>query len=327
MNQQENPLISVIIPIYNKEKYLECCLESVISQTYKKLEIVLVDDGSTDDSQKICEQYAKEDLRIKVFHKSNGGVSEARNFGIEHSKGQYITFVDSDDKVTEDYVEFLWKLIENGKYNMSVCSLYIYFGSNNHIVAQGNGQREILSSKQCIERMCYDNEVVACVCAKMMHRDLFHNIKFPIGKLFEDIGTSYRLFEENMEIACGFSPKYYYCIRPNSIVTSSFNMKKLDMLEMTDQMAAYVNEKYPDLKVATIRRQVYARFSTLNQMAQIADMDDIKHEMILFIRSHAKEIMQNKKAPKRDKAAIVCLGIGYWFYRWVWSVYIKMQRG
>lgn len=327
MCEQKIPLISVVVPVYNVEKYLNRCLDSIVSQTYHNLEIILVDDGSTDSSLEICEEYAKKDTRIRVFHKENGGVSDARNYGIDYSRGEYVTFVDSDDKVTDDYVEFLWKLTENGKYKMSVCSLYNLYTDSNRVVTKGNRTRELLSAKQCIEKMCYDDEVDTCVYAKMMYRDLFQTIRFPKGKWFEDIGTIYRLFEENTEIACGFSPKYYYCIRPDSIVTGSFSEKKLDMLEMTDQMANFVNEKYPDLKLATLRRQVYARFSTLNQMANVDNMDEVKNELISFIHSHAKEVINNRKAPRRDKLAIISLRMGYRFYKRLWSIYLKLKSG
>lgn len=323
----KKPLISIIVPFYNVERYLKQCLESILNQTYHNLEIVLVNDGSTDRSQNICDQYMKRDNRVKVFYKTNGGLSDARNFGIEHSKGEYFLFVDSDDRVDPDYVEFLWLLLENGKYKMSMCSLYVKYTDNNRIISRGNGKKEILSGKRCIEKMCYHDEVDACAVAKLMHRDLFRDIRFPEGKLFEDIGAVYLLFDKSKKVACGFEPKYYYCVRPDSIVTSTFNMGKLDMLVMTDQMAAFVDAKYPDLKAATMRRQVYARFSTLNQMAQVTNMDEIKKELISFIKAHAKEVLYNKKTPKRDKVAIISLCLNYRFYRWLWCIYLKLQRG
>ena len=255
------PLISVIVPVYGVEKYVAKCLDTIINQTYRNLEIILVDDGTKDRSGIICEEYAKRDGRIKVFHKENGGLSDARNYGIEHSTGEYLTFIDSDDYLDLDYVEFLYNLIKKG-YRMSLCSLHVVYTSNGHIENKGNGKEVILSGKQCIEMMCYHEEVDTAAYAKLMHRDLFDKVRYPKGKIFEDIGTSYLLFDQCDEIICSFVPKYYYVIRNNSIVTSEFNLSKLDLIEMTNQMADYVNVKYPDLENATLRRRGYA---TLHQ--------------------------------------------------------------
>ena len=125
--EKNDILVSVILPVYNVEKYLIKCLDSVIRQTYQKLEIILVDDGSTDSSGKICDEYANKDGRIKVFHKKNGGLSDARNYGIERSTGEYLAFIDSDDYVDDDYIEFLMNLTESGKYKISLCSLHVVF--------------------------------------------------------------------------------------------------------------------------------------------------------------------------------------------------------
>ena len=322
------PLISVIVPVYGVEKYIEKCLKSIINQTYENLEIILVDDGSKDKSGIICENYANKDKRIKVFHKKNGGLSDARNYGIEHSKGEYLTFIDSDDYIEDDYVEYLYSLIKEG-YKMSICSLYVEYTSNGKIVNKGNGKEIVISGKKCIEKMCYHDEVDTCAYAKLMHRSLFQKVRYPKGKIFEDIGTTYLLFDQCEEVICGFIPKYYYVIRENSIVTSEFNIKKLELIEMTDKMAHYVDTKYPELKGATLRRKGYAYFSTLNQMLDVTDKRYLekRKQIVKYLRKNSIKIIKNRKTPNRDRIAYLCLLLGFNIYKIFWKIYIKHQRG
>lgn len=326
--KDQMPLISVIVPAYGVEKYIEKCLDSIINQTYRNIEIILIDDGSKDSSGEICDNYAKLDSRIKVYHKENGGLSDARNYGIERATGEYLTFIDSDDYVDLDYIEFMYNLVKKG-YKLALCSLHVVYTSNGKIWNKGNGKEIVITVKKCIEMMCYHDEVETAAYAKLIHISLFENVRFPKGRLFEDIGTAYLLFDLCDSIICSFVPKYYYIIRDNSIVTSAFNSKKLDFIYMTDQMADYVEEKYPDLKRATLRRRGYARFSTLNQMLDVVDTqyDDTRKEIIRYLRKNSLKVCCDKKTPKRDKLAYCCLMLGYPIYKLSWSVFIHHQRG
>lgn len=320
------PLISVILPVYNVQKYLCRCLNSVIQQSYKFLEIILVDDGSTDCSGKICDIYEKRDCRIKVFHKENGGLSDARNYGISKANGEFLTFVDSDDYIDEDYVEYLYGLIKGTACKMSICSLYVCYTAGGRIRGMGNGKRGVLTGKKCIEMMCYHREVDTAACAKLYHRTLFDEVRFPKGKLFEDIGTLYLLFDQCNYIAYGFEPKYYYMVRNDSIVTSAFHMQKLDLIEMTDAMGDYVDRKYPDLQPATLRRRAYARFSTLNQMIDVENIHDIRDGIITYLNEVCAAVIKNPQTPARDKLAFYLLKTGYPLYSCFWKIYVKMQR-
>jgi len=323
------PLISVIVPVYGVENYISKCLDSILNQTYKNLEILLIDDGSKDRSGEICEEYRQKDNRIAVYHKQNGGLSDARNYGIDRAKGEYLTFIDSDDYIDEDYIEFLYDLIKEGNTRMSLCSLHVVYTSNGRVWDKGNGEKIKITGKQGIEMMCYDEEVDTAAYAKLYHKSLFENARFPKGKIFEDIGTSYLLFDQCAQLMCEFKSKYYYIIRPGSIVTSEFNEKKLDLIEMTDQMADYVDDKYPDLQKATLRRRGYARFSTLNQMLNVNDEKyiKIKKDMIKYLKRIAPNILRDQRAPKRDKVAYLSLLMGYPVYKFLWGLYIKRQRG
>ena len=325
---KDSPLISVIVPIYNVEEYLPRCLESISNQSYKHIEIILVDDGATDSSTKIIQKYVQKDERMRAIHKTNGGLSSARNRAIQEAKGEYLTFIDADDYVANDYVEYLFNLLKNNNFKsqLAVCSLMNVYPESQKEKNMGNGVQETISGKKCIEMMCYHKLVDTCAYAKLGRRELYNDTFFPEGKLFEDIGSTYKLFEKCKTVECGFEPKYFYVIRKNSIVTSSFNLHKLDLLKMTDKMAESVNEIYPELKQATERRQVYARFSTLNQTLGEKNIKDIQNNLILFLKKHRESVLRDPQTPKRDHLAYCLLSFGLPLYKLSWQVYLKMTK-
>ncbi len=319
----QNDLISVIIPVYNVEKYLVRCVDSIRAQTYSHLEILLIDDGSTDSSGVLCDETAKEDKRIRVIHQKNGGLSSARNTGMAHAKGKYISFVDSDDWAKPDMIEYLYSLIQKFHCRMSVCKNVVV--KNGHEYSSDAGCEFKLSAHDCIESLLYNKEIAGpSAWAKLYESSLFDTIKWPEGKLFEDIGTMHQLFEKSGMAACGGLSKYYYFIRDDSITTSSFSRRKLDMLEMTDKMTRDVLAWYPDLKRGVLRCRVYARFSTLNRMITGAgDKEYVKerNEIIGFIKQHAFEVLLDSKTPKRDRIAILSLLLSVRLYSFLWKVY------
>lgn len=325
------PVVSIIIPIYNVEKYLSKCLDSVVNQTYTNLEIILVNDGSTDNSLEIAKKYEKKDNRIKILSETNHGLSAARNFGLRHVTGDYITFIDSDDYVSNDYVSYLYYLLKKNNFSspMSICSLMDVYENSGSEINTGNNKECTLTGKECIKKMCYHDLVDTCAYAKLGLKELYNNFVFPEGKLFEDIGSTYQLFEKANKVECGFKPKYFYNIRSNSITTQKFTSKKLDLLKMTDKMADDVVQKYPDLRNAVLRRRIYARFSTLNQTFTSKDTVEIKNirkELIDFIQKNHKEILFDKNVPKRDKIAYLSLRMGFNFYKKSWKLYDKIVK-
>ena len=318
------PYISVIVPVYNVEHYIERCLHSILTQTYRNLEIVLVDDGSTDNSGVVCEKYARQDSRIRVCHKPNGGLSDARNYGISRAVGSYLTFVDSDDYIDPDYMEYLFDLLSANRAEMSICQHYIQYPSKEFWkVLSGE---DVLSPKTCIERMLYHDVIDTSAWAKLYRRDLFDGILYPKGKLFEDIATTYALMMKCEKIAVGYEAKYHYVINADSIVNRPFHEGKLELLEMTDKMAADVLKVYPDLEKAALRRRVYARFSTLNQMLRSEAYPEKRREIIRFILQYRRQILMDGKAPIRDKAALLLLSINYRLYRFIWLTHMDRNR-
>lgn len=320
----EEELISVILPIYNVEKYLEKCLKSVINQTYKNLEIILVDDGSKDNSPQICDEYAVKDKRIVVIHKSNGGLSDARNAGIEIAKGKYMTLIDSDDYVEKDYVQFLYQLIKENNAEMSICSHTVLY-TNGTRIEKETGEHLVLDPKTTLEKILYDEGIDLSAWAKMYKKELFDNVKYPKGRIFEDAATTYLLIDECKKIVLGSESKYYYIIRDNSITTKGFSPKKMQLIDSTQEMCDYVKNKYPDLEKAADRRLMYAYLATLSQLANCKDKyPEEQKKLMEYIKQNRKKALKDKRIKKRDRIALYSTIFGFSFYKFVWKLYKKL---
>ena len=234
-------LISVIVPIYNVEKYLNKCIESIINQSYSNLEIILVDDGSKDSSGIMCDSYILKDKRIKVIHKENGGLSDARNVGLDKAKGEYIVFIDSDDWIDEKMIEILYNIVKKNNSDISICDYFLAY--NEEIQTQKEDIEVInLSNIEALKKI-YDKDLGVCMIVawnKLYKRNLFKDdIRYPYGKIHEDEFTTYKLLYKAEKISYTNQKMYYYRQRENSI-TSSFNKKRLDCLEAFDERVKYM---------------------------------------------------------------------------------------
>lgn len=212
----QKPTISVIVPFYNVEKYLNKCLESLITQTYKNLEIILVDDGSTDGSTKIAERFSLRDTRIKLVYQENGGVSAARNAGLEIASGQWIGWVDADDWIEPDMFEYLICGAVENNADIAVCSRYECY--REHSVFKGWEQDIVLNTEGALELLLRNETMQNYLWDKLWKRSLFNGLQFPEGRTFEDIAVMHLLFMRAKRIACLHEGKYHYVQRPGSIV-------------------------------------------------------------------------------------------------------------
>lgn len=327
MKDTRSELISVIIPVYNVEKYLDRCIKSVINQTYETIEIILIDDGSTDKSLEICYKYLNKDNRIKVFHKENGGLSSARNYGIDVATGKYLTFIDSDDDIEKDYVEYLYNLMKKYNTKMSICSYSII---KNKITNFGiNLEEKLLSTEECLDNLLCEKGFTVSACAKMYHKNLFKNIRYPLNKLCEDNGTTYKLIMECNNIAYGNESKYNYYIHNNSITTSEFNLRKLDLIELVDIMCDDIIKKFPNLINSVEKRRTSSRFSILRQILESKNSKkyiNIQKDIIKYLKNKNKTIIINPKSDIRDKLAIILLMINKNLFKLGWKIYLKFIK-
>lgn len=324
----DTPLISVIVPIYNVEKVLCRCLDSIISQTYTNLEIILVDDGSPDGCGAICDDYAKKDKRITVIHQKNGGLSAARNAGIDKSTGDYLAFIDSDDYVSADYIEFMYSLLTENGADISACGAMEVYQSGKSAVQWTDDSLALFDNREGLLRMCYNEGFFVTAWDKLYKRELFDGIRYNVGKQFEDTGTTYKLVDRANKIAAKCEPKYYYVLNANSITNNKFSAKKLDYVEMADEMAEYIINKYPELEKAARRKQMHACFSTLTQLVNSkAKEPQIRKMLLSRIRALEKTALADPKTPSRDRIAIYALRLGYPVFSVVWRIYLKIKKG
>jgi len=239
--ENTNDLISVIVPVYNVEKYLPQCINSILNQTIKNLEIILVDDGSLDNSGEICDEFSRKDNRIVVIHKENNGLSSARNAGLEIATGNYLGFVDSDDWLDENMYETLLNLIKDTNSDISCCKFFKTADGEEKIPPIDN---EVIKSFNNLEGLnnfytdLYTQTVVAW--NKLYTRKLFDNVIYPTGKIHEDEGTTYKLFYKANKITYTNRALYYYRTTPNSITTSKFTQKRLDILNVYDEKIKFM---------------------------------------------------------------------------------------
>lgn len=237
--------ISIIVPVYGVEKYLSACIESVLNQTFTDFELILVDDGSDDDCGEICDNYSERDNRIVVIHKENGGLSSARNAGIEIAKGEYISFVDGDDTVNKDYLGVLYYLCKSNKCQIGVCNFLLTSKESINLDHQLEGITEILSGKEAVERSCSGKDSLLLTVAwnKLYLKELFRDIKYPTGKIHEDDYTTWKLLWSAEKVVISNLYLYYYLQRPDSIMGRRFNIERLDRLCAYEEKIEFVKKQ------------------------------------------------------------------------------------
>lgn len=327
-----NDLISIVIPVYKVEKYISRCIDSVINQTYRNLEIILIDDGSPDRSGEICDLYASEDYRIKVIHNSNKGVSNARNTGLREAKGKYISFVDSDDYVSERYIEHLYKiLIENGA-DISCCNFeYTYEEQKKNITKKklrNNKKSEniiIYGKIEALEELLYQKNIDTSVWGKLFKRETFNNVFFPEGKIYEDFGTVYKTMMNSNKIVYSNEKQYYYLQRETSTIGRKFQKEDFDMLELAKEMKKNVTELYPELEGAVESRILDMDFYFLRRMDKkeyLQQYLEIKND----IKKNRKNVYNNNKIKLKTRIAILIsyINIDLVKYLYMFSKKIKL---
>ncbi|MGN0251603.1 MAG: glycosyltransferase family 2 protein [Oliverpabstia sp.] len=234
-----NEIVSVIIPVYNGKRFLKECIDTVLEQTYQNLEIILIDDGSTDDSPGICDTYALKDNRIKVIHQRNQGVAVARNTGLENATGEYIVFIDSDDFINKRMIEKLYIVLKETNADMSICNFkYVSENGNEIDIKQTAIKNEELCAEGIIDKLFQENNCGYIVAwNKMYKKELWRQIQYPIGLVHEDEAVIHRLFAECKKVVTIPDELYYYRQVSGSIMHSERNEKKLDKyLALADRL-------------------------------------------------------------------------------------------
>lgn len=249
--------ISVIVPVYNAERYLRRCVDSVLAQTYENWELLLVDDGSRDGSAAICQEYARKDSRIQVLRKENGGASSARNLGIGAASGEYLTFLDCDDWIApEAYETMLALALEHGSRLVS-CGRWDVESTGEKTLGLCPERQETVDAEEAIRRILRWEGIDSAVWDKLFHRDLFRDIRFPEGITCEDIAIVYRLVMEAGNVTLCSQPLYHYFHHPGSITTSALSETSFHFTYVAEEMCPRITQAYP--KLAREARYFYVR--------------------------------------------------------------------
>lgn len=297
-------IISVIVPVYNVENYIDECVNSLINQTYVDIEIILVDDGSTDNSGILCDNFAKIDSRIKSLHKSNGGLSDARNYGINHSSGKYIMFVDSDDVVDKNIV---YELHEHLKYNLDsdlvVSQLtHFYDGKDPNYFHSLN--TKLMTNEEAIEDFLYQKVIPTSACGKLYKKDILTDIRFVKDQRFEDNEFVFKILLNSNNIIFSESKLYAYRHRENSITTTKFDEKEFDIIMIGKKILEYSESLNEQIRLAA---KTYQCTNCLRLYLTATD-DYINDYRFVYCKNYIKdcfsEIFLRSKARKKMK---ICL--------------------
>lgn len=308
------PLISVLVPIYNVSEFLDNCIQSIINQSYKNLEILLLDDGSTDNSGEICDKYSEQDSRIRVIHKKNEGLSATRNCGIANCKGDFFCIVDGDDSVHPDYVSCMYELSEKYDAALSMCS-YVYKWRNGNTKRTRNSQYPddyvcTAGSEEVLREMLYSGKYAPSSWGKLFNKKKLPNIFFTSYRIGEDVLASVDYFHEADVIAYSNRPLYYYFQNENSL-TKKFNPDKFyDNVLTADEIYKKSTALYPQLKKAASYYVIEKNLIVLMQLYGVDGLDDKIAHISDNIKKFRNTVIFDSDAEKRVRTACMLSYLG-----------------
>lgn len=302
-----SPLISIIVPCYKVEKYLPKCIDSIIKQTYTNLEIFLVNDGSPDNCGKICDEYAQKDYRIKVIHKTNGGLSDARNVAIDKMTGEYVVFVDSDDYIAPTHIEGLYDMIQHYQAEISVNTFKPFYDGAIPIPKPKSSKDYVYTGLEATEKMFYQEMFDNSAWGKMYKSSLFDNIRYPKGLLYEDLPTTYKLMLKASKVAYNNNETYYYLLRSDSIEGSKFTPEKLNsalkLMELMEQ---------DKVSFRPIIKSYYCRIVSFifHMILQMPKHYEHKDSFYNRLKEYRRTVLCDKNARTKTRIACLCSYFG-----------------
>lgn len=309
-NLCKQPLVSIIIPLYNVEQFLRCCLDSVVFQTYENLEIILMDDGSTDESGKICDEYANRDNRIKVFHQKNGGQALARNNALRYVHGDFIIYIDSDDIITDNHVEHLVKLRNRYGADIVQCEMVKFVKENRIPLLQKKDRKqkekceEVMETSEALRQFFYQKKFTASPWGKLIKRELMNNLEFPVGIGYEDLAVIYKVIGAAKKTVYSTKVCYYYRQHHNSTMHMKFSDKKIDRIRIAEQFLDYMKLKYPENHMAVYTRYDLAQMQLLMELPFDRKYKNVKEIAYNNLKRTRKIVLHDKEAPKKIKMMV-----------------------
>ena len=301
--------LSVIVPVYNVEKYLKKCIESILAQSFKDFELILIDDGSTDSSGKICDEYEKRDARIIVIHKTNGGLSSARNAGLDIAKGKYIGFVDSDDWISPQMYEKLILMCEKNDLDMAVCGVKkCYNDSSKDYICYNTINDKILNREEAITEIFVNHSFGEEACNKIYKKDIFKTIRYPEGKIHEDTYCICDIVDMCRKIGYSKEIGYFYYQRSNSIMNSV--TPNIDKIESVSKVLEYLKH-YSKIYFKCSSGLLSAPLRNLSYILKEKTKNNNKYLKGLksFYRKYRQNVIKNKYISKGEKIIMLSLSV------------------
>lgn len=298
--------ISIVVPVFNVEGYLNRCVKSLVEQCYEQFEIILVDDGSKDKSGQICDEWKEKDSRIRVIHKKNGGLSSARNTGIQYARGKYICFIDSDDWIEKDYLLLLRNTIISTDADFVQCC---YKKVNDHKILfdKSNNDKNILyfNSKEAITSALLNEKITWSAWGKLYKKSCFDGIEYPEGKIFEDKPVTTKIILNSITICYIEISLYNYYFNEKSISNNKFSLKKLDAIEMGIKSSQMIKEAYPDLEKLCLSHLFFLYLYIFTDTYGQPEFEKLNNKAFLKMMSYWKYVVFNTKTSIQGKVKAI----------------------
>lgn len=322
----ERPLVSIIVPVYKVKPYLEKCINSIVSQTYQNLEVFLVDDGSPDDCGDICEQYAKKYSYIQVIHQKNQGQAAARNNAAKLATGDFIVFVDSDDFVEQDCVEYLVGLQQKYDADMAIGGFYYLYEGKIPPKRSVEENDWVMDATEALIRMNYNKGCGATPWAKIYKRETILNNPFPEGQIYEDLAVLYKIIGDCKTVAMGNRRIYYWLQRTGSTMRMKFDERQLTALKAVEDQVEYVENKFPKALSSAKYRHTAKAVELMSACFSSGSDKEIFKLLKNHMNRYANTVLKDKKAKKTMKFRIIAAKMGYYPAKMAFSIHEHAKK-
>lgn len=314
--------VSIIVPVYNVEKYLAKCIQSVLCQSYPDFEVLLIDDGSEDGSGDLCDLWSQSDSRIKAYHKENGGLSDARNYGIDRAEGEYITFIDSDDYIGRDYLKILVELVREYGTQIACVSSSMVLENGTERSGGVNDERGYINTEDALKYMCTRKYFGVSAWGKLYKAELFAHIRYPKGRIYEDLLTTPYLIALSDFVSYSSSQQYFWVQRIGSITHTCHSEKEtLSHFEALKELIAFIDKKYREIHGAAVCRYVEDSFHSIHNMVYNREYAERIKNIMVCAKAYWIEGLRNPYVRKTRKIEIILMLISPCLYRMVYKTW------
>lgn len=323
----QSPLVSLIVSCFNIEKYVPACLESIAAQTYTHLDVILVDDGSTDETGVVLRRFAGDHAGWRVLSKQNGGPSSARNAGIVEAKGEWLVFVDGDDMLAPRSVETLLGAAIDSGASLVCANHYVQSRGKDVVAWPAESDVRSMSQREAFQSVLYHREIDVSAWGKIYARNLFECVRYPEGRIYEDTYVFDEILAEVDRVLYLGVPLYHYVVRSGSIVNVEWSGKQSQFIEAVDKFTAHAESLYPHLAQGAHRRRMHARLSVLRYMENVMGKDTkVRDRIVAQIRRGSRSLLTDRNAPIRDKAGVILVLLSPRLFFSFWRFYSSVRK-